>query len=154
MRLLQNNWGALVNMIFSGVGLAGILLAFIAWRRFRVIDKAKAIKIEAEAGELQEKTLDWRTQRDEKMFGVSSAILDRLNSENTMRTQQLEETEAELREIKHLLFDATNKCSLLEQKVKMYEEQSAECHKVIEKMKAQLAEQRIELDILHKNKKQ
>lgn len=151
--LLQYDWKSLFNMVSTSVGLAGIALAAIAYYRYKKIDRARASKIEAEAEELREKKLDWRVQRDEKMFGISNSILDRLNSENHMRTQQLDQTEDELREIKKLLFDATNRCSMLEAQLKEEKEKNAQCQLVIDKMRIQLDEQRAELDSYknHKN---
>jgi hypothetical protein len=71
------DWYALLRIVLATVGSGGIGALVILWARHRKEDAAKAKKTDAEAEEIEAKSNLIRLERDERIFDISTKLVER-----------------------------------------------------------------------------
>lgn len=125
------DWNSLLKIVLVTLGSGGIGWALIAWRRHRPEDAAKAKKTLAEAALIN-------LQRDERVFEISTKLVEKLSEECEVTKKELDLTLRQLHEVRKDLDKANKRCMDLEDSLYREKESNKLCAIEIEQLKIEL----------------
>lgn len=132
------DWMALLKIAIAGVVSGGIGLAIINWIRHRPEDAAKAKKTQAEADEIEAKRAILKTERDEKIFAISTQLVERLSLECEITKKELDTTIQELQQVRAALITANDRCKEMEDALRRERDNNKLCASEIEQLRVEL----------------
>lgn len=125
------DWNSLLKIVLVTVGSGGLGWALIAWRRHKPEDAAKAKKTLAEARLIQ-------LQGDERVFEISTKLVEKLDQENEATKKELDLTQKQLNEVRQDLDKAKKRCMDLEDALNREKESNRLCAIEIEQLRVKL----------------
>jgi acyl-homoserine lactone acylase PvdQ len=139
-KLLEINidWAALLKIGLATLGSGGIGALIILWARHRKEDSAKARKTMAEAEEIEERSAMIKLQRDERIFEISTKLVEKLSQENETTRKELDSAINELHQVRNDLNKANKRCADLELSLEREKENNRICAAEMEQLMVEL----------------
>lgn len=139
-KLLDINidWNSLLRIVSVTIGSGGIAGLLILWVRHKKEDSAKAKKTLAEAEEIEGRSALIRLERDERVFEISTKLVEKLSEECEVTKKELDFTLKQLHEVRLDLDKANKRCKELEDSLYRERESNKLCATEIEQLRIEL----------------
>ncbi len=106
--LIEFSW-ANFGTFASGIGLGGLILFLLKWKRYKNKDVSAVNKEDAETEKIKAEAYEVKAKADVTIVDSAFKLIQRLSDECDMTKKQLDKTQNDLNYAQQSLRDATNK---------------------------------------------